>query len=503
MEPILDQITQVVGPYLPRLAAALAILIGGWLIALVLGAIVRRALRRTTLDNRLAAWFAGEDAAKGTDVETWAGNGVYYLVMLFVLVAVFQTLGLTILTEPLNGLLSQIFQFAPRLFGAGILLLIAWLLASGLRVVLSRVLTAAKLEERLGTEAGLEEGQRIPLGKTIAEAVYWFVFLLFLPAILDALGLQGLLAPVQGMFTKIAAFLPNLFTAGVTLVVGWFLARIVQRIVTSLLAAAGLDALSERVGLAGVLGKQRLSGVLGLVVYVFVFIPILITALSALQLSAITQPVSNMLNMIMESIPAVFAAILVLTIAYAVGRVVSVLVTNLLAGMGFNALLARLGLGKESTAEGTRSPSVIVGSLVSIAILLFAITEAANLLGFAALSDLIAQFLVFAGHVIFGLVLFGIGLYLAQIASNTVLASGTAQAGLLAMVARLSILTLVGAMALRQMGLANEIITLAFGLILGAVAIAAAIAFGIGGREVAGRKIEEWVESAKASQSES
>jgi hypothetical protein len=182
MQVVLDQITQLVGGYIPNLIAALAILVIGWLVALILSALVRGALRRTTLDNRLARWIVGEEAAEGIEVERQIARGVYYLIMLFVLIAFFQTLGLTIITEPLNRLLVQVFQYAPRLLGAGLLLLIAWIVASALRLVISRVLTAAKIDERLGGEAGLEEEKRVPLAQTLGNAVYWLVFLLFLPA---------------------------------------------------------------------------------------------------------------------------------------------------------------------------------------------------------------------------------------------------------------------------------------------------------------------------------
>jgi hypothetical protein len=496
----LEQMAQLVGGYIPNLIAALAILIIGWLVALIISAIVRGVLRRTTLDDRLARWIMGEEAVRGIEVERQIGRGVYYLIMLFVLIAFFQTLGLTIITEPLNRLLVQVFQYAPRLLGAGLLLLIAWIVASALRLVISRVLTAAKIDERLGSEAGLEEEKRVPLAQTLGNAVYWLVFLLFLPAVLGALELQGLLEPVQGMINQILGFLPNVFAAGLILAVGWFVARIVQQIVTNLLAAVGADQLSKRVGLAPVLGKQQLSGLLGLVVYVLILIPVLIAALNALALEAITQPASNMLNVILDAIPAIFAATLVLVVAYVVGRVVSGLITNLLTGVGFNAILARLGLGKEP-GEGERTPSEIVGYLVLVAIMLFAAIEASRLLGFVLLADLVAQFTAFAGQVILGLIIFAIGLYLANLAAKTVQASGAAQAGLLAMAARVSILMLAGAMALRQMGLANEIINLAFGLLLGAIAVAAALAFGLGGREIAAREVEHWLQSIKSERS--
>ncbi len=499
MEALWQQMIQVVGPYLPRLGAGLAVLVCGWLIALMVAAAVKAALRRTTLDNRLATWVAGDERAAHIDIESWVSRGVYYLLMLFVLVAVFQTLGLTMLTEPLRELLEQLFAYAPRLLGASALLLVAWLVASGLRLVLTRLLRASKFEQRLADKTGEPVGDG-SLAKTMGDAVYWFVFLLFLPGILDTLALQGMLDPVHQIVNEMTGFLPNLFTAAMTLAVGWFLARVIQRIVTSLLAAIGADALSERAGLEGVLGGQKLSAVLGLVAYVFIFIPILITALSALQLDAITQPLSNMLNMILEAVPTIFAAALVLVISYMVGRVAAGLVTNLLKGVGFNSLPSRLGIGAGTAEDGApgddaKSPSAVVGSLALIAIMLFAATEAANLLGFSAVSDLMAEFLDFAGHILVGLIIFAIGLFLAKVASGAVSASSTAQAGLLATVTRVSVLALTGAMALRHMGLANEIINLAFGLILGSAAVAVAIAFGLGGRDVAARQLAQWSES--------
>jgi hypothetical protein len=80
-----------------------------------------------------------------------------------------------------------------------------------------------------------------------------------------------------------------------------------------------------------------------------------------------------------------------------------------------------------------------------------------------------------------------------------VLSTNLAQAKLLATAARIATIVLAGAMALRQMGLANDIVNLAFGLLIGAIAIAVAIAFGFGGREVAGRELAEWVASMKTS----
>jgi hypothetical protein len=242
------------------------------------------------------------------------------------------------------------------------------------------------------------------------------------------------------------------------------------------------------------LGKQKLSEVLGLVVYILVLVPVLIASLNALGLDALTEPASNMLSQLLDALPAVFGAALVLVIAYVLARMAAGLVANLLSGIGFNSVLAKLGFGK-GEADGGRTPSEVVGTLVMVALMVFAAMEASDMLGFAALSEILAEILGLAGHIALGLVIFGLGLFLANLAAKTLEATGSPQGWVLALLARVAILILTGAMALRQMGLANEIIVLAFGLVVGAISVALAIAFGIGGRDIAAKYLAKWTDS--------
>ena len=497
MKEMLEDMVRSIGGFLPNVLGALAILVGGWIVALLAAAIIRAALKRTTLDNRLVRWITGAEADTTVESERWIAKGVFYAIILFTLIAFFQALGLTLITEPLNELLVRLSGFLPQLLGAALLLLVAWVVATVLKRVLTGVLGKMKLDERLGDTAGMEEEDRVPLTKTFANMVYWLVFLLFLPAILGTLGVEGLLEPVNRMVSKALGFLPNILSALVIVVVGWFVARIVQRIASNLLASIGTDRLSEKTGLTSVLGQKRLSDLLGFVIYVLILIPVLVGALNALALDAITAPASNMLGLVLKALPSIFAAALVLVVAYVIGRVLDALVSQLLEGVGFNKIMVHLGLGKEPI-EGTKSPSAIAGHLVLVLLMLFAATEAFRLLDFAAVAQLLVQFMTFAGHVILGLVVFGLGLYVANLVSQAIKSSGTAQANLLALVARSAIAFVAGAMALRQMGLADEIINLAFGLLLGAIAVAAAIAFGLGGRDLAARHMSKWIDSAKS-----
>ncbi len=486
-----ETLSQAATGYLPRLAAALAILLGFWLVALILAAATRGALRRTHIDDRIHRWVTGQSGEAEVDSERWVARGVYYLVMLFGLMAFFNALGLLMVADPLNRMLGSIMEYLPRLLSAGLLLGVALLVAMVVRLALTRLLEAARLDERLGESEDAEAAPVAGVSRSIAGAMYWLVLLLFLPLVLDALALEGLLQPLQTMLGQLLGFAPNLLAAALIMAVGWLAARIVRQVVTNLLRAAGVDRLGGATGVDSVVGGQGLSGLAGLLVYALILIPVAIAALDALQLAGISEPAGQMLNTMLQAIPAVLGAALILGIAYLAGRFVAGLARDLLARLGFDNILGHLGLG-QAVRPGQATPSQIVGSLVLVVALFFASIEAARRLQMEALADLLVRFAEFGGHVLLGLVIFGFGLYLANLAARVIGASQPPERALLATAARVSILVLAGAMALREMGLAEEIINLAFGLLLGAVAVAAALAFGLGGRDAAARQVERW-----------
>ncbi len=481
----------------PSIITAILILVVGWIVALIFASVVRGAFKRTGISEKIARFIKGEDDATGAEVIKWVGRIVFYLVMFFVLVAFFQHIGLTFIAEPLNAFLMSIFANAPLIFGAAAILLVAWLLATVLRIIVVRVLDAAKIDERFSEQVEDDVGaEKISLPQQIGNIVFWITFLLFIPAVLSTLRLEGLLVPVQSMFEAILTYVPNLLGAALVLILGWFGAKILKRFLVSLLSSLGIDRITEREDLASYFGKNKPSEIVGLFAYVLVMLFVIIGALNALSVEAITAPASAMLAMILAALPAIFAALLIITIAFLVGRVLVGLISGLLSAVGFDQLLVRLGITRE-VAEGKRTPSEIVGYLVLVAIMLFAAIEAAGVLGFVVLSNLIAELTVLLGRVVVSVIIFGIGLYLAGLAKEVVLSSGSPHAEMLSKLARVAVLVLAGAIALQQLGVADEIIVTAFGVLIGAIALTGVIAFGLGGRDVAARELSSWVDDLK------
>jgi hypothetical protein len=491
---VIQDLLTSLGQSLPTALAAIGILIGGWLVAWIASAVVRAILRRARLDERLYGALGDGPPMRMT---AWIGTAVFWLIMLFVLVAFLQTLNLSAAAQPINTLLDQILAFLPVILGAVLLLVVAWIVASAVRFIITRVLGALKLEERLSSQAEIETAGRTSLAATLGNVAYWLVFVLFLPAVLGALNLQGLLGPVEGMVNQILGVLPNLLGAVLILLIGWLAARIVRQIVVNLLAGTGVDDFGDTIGVTSGLGGVRLSSVIGTIVYILVLIPVITAALNALAIEAVTAPVSQMLTVVFTALPAIFGAFVLLGIAYAVARVVGNFVTTALTGIGFNKVLSWIGLGPEMSGDDGNTPSQVVGYLATVAIMILAVIQAAEMLGFTMLAGLATQFLGIAGQVLVALVIFGVALYLASLADRIIRSTSGPQARILAPAARVAIVVFGGSLALRQLGIAEDIVNLAFGLVLGAIAVAAALAFGLGSREIAGREVERWLESMR------
>ncbi len=221
--------------------------------------------------------------------------------------------------------------------------------------------------------------------------------------------------------------------------------------------------------------------------------PTVTAALSALEIPAIANPATNMLNQVMNTIPLVFTAGANLGVAYFVGKFLADLATSLLQGFGFDNILGTLGLQEGNRAEGTKTPSEIAGFVVLGGTMLFAAIAAIDVLNLPALKAVFTALLAIAGQVLVGALIFAVGLYLANFAARFIQSSGVPQSSTLATVARVVILAFTGAMALERAGVSTNIVNLAFGLLLGAVAVAIAIAFGLGGRDVASETLRDWV----------
>jgi hypothetical protein len=380
------------------------------------------------------------------------------------------------LVAPLQTALGP---YLPRMLGALAIVAAAWLGARLLRALVQRAWTRAGLEERLASPG---------LGATLASLAGALVWLLALPALLGMLELQGLLAPVNAMMSRLLAFVPNLFGAVVVLGVGILLARIARQVVSGLLRAAGSERAAARVGLGTALGEQGLAGIAGQVVFVLVLLPTLVAALQPLGMDALTQPLVRLLDTLVALVPRLLAAAILVGVAVLLGRALATLASTLLAGAGLDRLPERLGARALRIAG--RQLSELAGSVVFAAVVVVALMQATDVLGLPVLTSVVGTLGGALAQLAVALVVAVAGVLLAAVAARAVESAAPRNGRLLGLAARGAILFFAGALALRQAGLPAEIVAIAFGAVVGSVAVAVAVALGIGGRGVAERALE-------------
>jgi len=194
----------------------------------------------------------------------------------------------------------------------------------------------------------------------------------------------------------------------------------------------------------------------------------------------------------LNKLPSIFAASIIIVLAIVIGKIIQTLLTQILMGLGFDRLVEGLGVKH----VGEKSLSHVVGIIAFVYIIFFAVMEAAEVLNFQMLSNLSSQFITFAFKVILAVVILGAGILIGNWVKRLT-EGATKERPFIAHLAKAAIVIFALAVALQNMGIANEIVTLAFGLLLGSIAVAAAIAFGIGSREIAGREAEAWVKKLK------
>ncbi len=394
---------------------------------------------------------------------------------------------------------AQLMYWGPKVLIAILILVATWIVARVVKWALQKTIDRIPALRKHMTGAPKETvGHQLGV---IAKLIIWLVGIM---AALNYLGVGQILEPINALLDGIFGFLPNVIAAGLIFFVGWILARIAQRLVETALTALNIDGLLARMGIGDTAGTVRMSPeevppgaapgttratvarAIGILIFAMIIIPISIAALNVLKIDAISIPATNMLNDIFAAIPHILTAALWLGIAFILARFVKTIIEGILPPTGFDNAVRSTGVLPASS-----SPSRIVANIAFIAVMLGAAIEAAQQLGGGTVAIFLAQVTELGGKVIFGTLIIVTGIFLARIIAGLV-GSSTGEGSYAEEIVKYAIIALFTAIGLTFMGLADQIVILAFGLILGSAAVAVALAFGLGGRDAAARFLERY-----------
>lgn len=388
-----------------------------------------------------------------------------------------------------------------------VILLVTWILARIVRWAVRKLVSKIEYLQRPGAN-----GKQ--LGDSIGQIASLIVWLLGLVAILNLFALQQVLEPLNEMLGGIFGALPNIIGAAFIFFIGFVIAKIVRQLVETALGQVDFSGLSDRLKgganavadaadgsvdapsattTADAADKQatnsKIVSLVGNLVFAVIVIVVAIAALQVLGIAAISEPAQQMLQMFLDAIPVIIGAAILIAIGGLIATFAGNLLEQLLRGLGTDRAAERFGIVPADT-----SLSTIITRIVQVAIWVFFAIMATRLLGFPEITNILDEVLSLGGRVLFGGIIIAAGFLIASIVGRLV------DDGLASKVLRYATIALFAAMGLKYMGIADSIINLAFGAVVVGGALAAALAFGLGGREAAARtlnKVEDAAERAE------
>jgi hypothetical protein len=198
-----------------------------------------------------------------------------------------------------------------------------------------------------------------------------------------------------------------------------------------------------------------------------------------------------------EYVPSIFAAAVVLTAGYLIARLAQRAVLRLLRRVHLNEALQRGGVAAPLDPYGVPlTPTRVLSNVVFWFLLFTAMLLAADTLGIDYLGQAFAELVSYVPSVIAAVVIVILGLVLGDLVAALIGASAGALSGgsTLARIGKGGVVLLAVFMALQELGVATGIVTTAFAIIFGAIALALALSFGLGNRELAGEVTRRWYE---------
>ena len=206
-------------------------------------------------------------------------------------------------------------------------------------------------------------------------------------------------------------------------------------------------------------------------------------------------------------LPKLIGAIIIFVLGLIIARVVNFGVQKLLKLMRFDTATEKIGIQEFLKKGGiVKAPSEILGLLVYWFIMILIIIASLDALGLPIVSDLLNKIFLYIPNVVAAVIVLVLGFLLGNLLSGVVRTAasntGLKHAEGLGKLSLYAIVFFSGAIALIQLGIGKEIVVYAFGIVFGAAALALALAFGLGGREVAAEYLKGWLETKKKTQVE-
>jgi hypothetical protein len=217
---------------------------------------------------------------------------------------------------------------------------------------------------------------------------------------------------------------------------------------------------------------------------------------------AVFLSLSNALNAFVAAIPLVIGALIIIVIGWIIAGVLARVVSEVFRRVGADRLFAEHGGQVYGSRSRDIKPSIVAGELVKWLIRLVFLVAAANVLGLTQVSELLNDVLLWIPNLIVAAIILLVAPLLARFVRGAIEVGagemGFSNAPLLGRIAEIAIIAFAVIIAINQIGIAANLVNILFIGVVAALALAFGLAFGLGGRDVAGQLTQNWYEQSQA-----
>lgn len=335
----MNELTASIERSLPDILLGILFLI----IAIIAGYVVKSLIVKGTKAMKLDQKF-GESTKEANSIPELLGKLGFILTVLFFLPGIFDRFGLNNISTPLTGMVGTFLGYIPRLIGAALLLFLGFVIAKIVQQLVKGFLERVNVD-RLKDKMGLAEPDTsleprrnaLPLADLGGKVLYVIVLIPFIIAALEVLSIDAITNPAVLMLTSITSIIPQILAAGILIVIGIFIAKLVGDLVENIIDGFGI---SDKV--ADVMDEPKSTGfdlgnIVGIVVKALIILFFTVQAFDLIGLS-IFQSIGAA---IIAYLPMILSALLIIIGGYILGSIAKRFILKMVPEARFAAIVVK------------------------------------------------------------------------------------------------------------------------------------------------------------------
>lgn len=335
--------------FLPNIVKGILLFLLAWIVAVVVKNIAKKIFLKFNLDRTLSKGKSPADPKYGKERVENIAQILYFLVFVLFIPSILDALNMASVSAPISNMMNKLLGFIPNLIGAAVILFIGYFIAKILRDLAFSVLQTINIDKWYdkinpgvssgADSSGITQTQQNTLAKVLSNVLFGIVLIPVITVALETLSIGTLTAPIVILLNKVLSMIPNIFVAIILIILGYYIAKFVGQILTSLLTSMGIQKVYSWIDSntdAKKIPKIDIASIIGNIVQAIIILFVTVEALRIIRLEVL----NTIGNAIIAYLPLLLSGLIIITVGVFAGYFIEGMIRKY-SGSGFAASIAK------------------------------------------------------------------------------------------------------------------------------------------------------------------